>query len=685
MTSNNERPSYGTFKFLTVVFLLFFMPACSSDTGSSGTYTINYWVATNGSDQASGDSDNPFLTLEHARDVIRANGNRGICTINVNIKAGTYRLSSPLKLNAGDSGAPGAEVVYQAAPGESVVISGAQQVNGWILHDVDLNIWQAQVNTYAMPRQLYVNGQRATRARTPEYPNYYTPTSKGYTYEYISGSDPQIPPTWDNPTDVEAVTVTQWKMMRCPIAEIQNDSVVIMENPCWDNANVFPYLWNFHLLSWWENAYEFLDEAGEWYLKPGAQILYYIPREGEDMSSANVELPVLEKLVDAGGDVSQPVSFIRFKGLSFMYATWLAPNSSDGYALDQSGFHLVGPDHVANTIGHDPDVVGIPGNLSFLYAQNITFENNAFAHMGAIALNFGTGSQNNEIVNNTFSDISAAAIQVGGIAAEDHHPEHPSQLTSDNHIANNLIEYSGQEFYDAPGIFIGFTARSLVEHNEISHVPWAGIAIGWGWGLLDPGGFAGLPNATPYEWGHIDTPSAAQGNRIIHNKIEYFLEKLWDGGAIYTTGFQGTSMENGQLIAWNVAQYKRPTAGGNTFYTDGGSRFVTVRENVSLDNPQGYVDFGPCLKASSFDEEVEGLKFCQMTDILPYGKDMGGCVPYGDLLFENNYLRDHLDFYNICTNSYYPNAPTNMIFIDNVKVSSSDEVPAWILESAGRQ
>jgi hypothetical protein len=397
------------------------------------------------------------------------------------------------------------------------------------------------------------------------------------------------------------------------------------------------------------------------------------------MSSADVELPVLEKLVDAGGDVSQPVSFIRFKGLSFMYATWLAPNSSDGYALDQSGFYLVGPNHTANTIGHDPDAVGIPGNLSFVYAQNITFEDNVFAHMGAIALNFGTGSQNNEIVNNTFSDISAAAIQVGGIAAEDHHPEHPSQLTSDNHIANNLIEYSGQEFYDAPGIFIGFTTRSLVEHNEIRHVPWAGIAIGWGWGLLDPGGFAGLPHARPYEWGYIGTPSAAQGNKIIHNKIQYFLEKLWDGGAIYTTGFQGTSMENGQLIAWNVAIDKRPLAGGNTFYTDGGSRFVTLRENVSLDNPQGFVDFGPCLKASSFED------LCLTTGIVPYGADMGGCVPYGDLLFENNYLRDHLDFYNICTNSYYPNAPTNMTFKNNVKVSSSDEVPAWILESAGRQ
>jgi len=679
MTLNNQRPSYRSFKFLTVALLLFFIPACSSDTCPSETRTINYWVATNGSDQASGESDNPFQTIEHARDVVRANHDRGIYTINVNIRGGTYRLSGPLMLNGGDSGAPDAEVIYQAAPGEIVVISSAQQVSGWTLHDAGFNIWRAQVNTGTMPRQLYVNGQRATRVRTPDYPNYYTPTSAGYTYEYIFGSDPQIPPTWDNPIDVEAVTVTQWKMMRCPVAEIRNNSEVIMEKHCWDNANVFPSPWNFHLLSWWENAYEFLDEAGEWYLNPRTQTVYYIPREGEDMSSADVELPVLEKLVDAGGDVSQPVSFIRFKGLSFMYATWLAPNSSDGYALDQSGFYLAGPNHTANTIGHDPDAVGIPGNLSFVYAQNITFEDNVFAHMGAIALNFGTGSQNNEIVNNTFNDISAAAIQVGGIAAEDHHPEHPSQLTSDNHIVNNLIEYSGQEFYDAPGIFIGFTTRSLVEHNEIRHVPWAGIAIGWGWGLLDPGGFAGLPHARPYEWGYIGTPSAAQGNKIIHNKIQYFLEKLWDGGAIYTTGFQGTSMENGQLIAWNVAIDKRRLAGGNTFYTDGGSRFVTVSQNVSLDNPQGFVDFGPCLKASSFED------LCLTTGIVPYGADMGGCVPYGDLLFENNYLRDHLDFYNICTNSYYPNAPTNMTFINNVKVSTSDEVPAWILESAGRQ
>ncbi|MFH1874653.1 MAG: right-handed parallel beta-helix repeat-containing protein [Pseudomonadota bacterium] len=677
----NQKKYYifcNLYKTVAVVLFLYFISACSSGAGSCLT---NYWVATTGSDAASGDINNPFLTIEHARDVVRSDPTRGQCTINVNIKGGTYRLTSPLMLTAQDSGAPCAPVVYQAVSGEEPVISGAEQVTGWTLHDADLNIWQAQTNvsTATMPRQLYVNGVRATRARTVDYPNYYYPTDTGYLYLYLLGTDPQIPPTWNNPTAVEAVTVTQWKMMRCPIAEIIDDAAVVMQNPCWQNANVFPYPWNFQLLSWWENAYEFLDEPGEWYLDAFSKILYYIPREGEDLATADVELPILETLIEASGSATSPISYITFSGLTFRYATWLGPNSSDGYALDQSGFHLIGSGHEANVIGHDPNAVRTPGNLSFLYAQNIIFENNTVEHMGAVGLDFNTGSQNNQISNNTFNDISAAGIQLGGISTADSHPTTVAQLTQNNLISNNLIEYTGQEYYDAPGIYIGFTTNSFVEHNDINHSSWSGIAIGWGWGLLDPGGFAGLPNAQPHAWGDITSPSAAVGNQILHNHIQYFLEKLWDGGAIYSTGFQGTSAETGQLIAWNVAENKRVAAGGNTFYTDGGSRYITLKENVSLNNPQGTVDFGPCLKASSFED------LCLTTGLVAYGEDLGGCVPYGDLIFENNYLRDNLSFYDICENNNFPTAPYNMSFIDNTKITSSSNVPSWIIESAGRQ
>lgn len=293
--------------------------------------------------------------------------------------------------------------------------------------------------------------------------------------------------------------------------------------------------------------------------------------------------------------------------------------------------------------------------------------------MGAVALDFGTGTQNVEISNNSFDDISSAAIQVGGIDVVDHHPSTNVQETLNNKIKNNNIKNIGREFYDAPGIYLGFSTNSVIQKNHIQNVPWTGIAIGWGWGLLDPGGFTGLPHAVPYEWGVYTTPSAAHRNKIIENTIDSFLEKLWDGGAIYSTGFQGTSITDGLLIANNLAQNKRPNAGGNTFYTDGGSRYVILKNNISVNNPPGYFDFGPCLKASSFD------LLCLSTDIIHYGADMGGCIPYGDMEFIQNYLGDRFTFYDICTNSHALNYPINMNFYDNVQITSIDEVPSSVL------
>jgi hypothetical protein len=630
-----------------------------------------YWVSPDGDDAASGDRDRPFRSLERARDAVRADARRQHCRIFVNVR-GEHRLDETLVLDARDSGAPGREVVYRAAPGEAAVVSGAIRVHGWSLHDGARGIWRAFVGA-RRTRQLYVNGARAVRARTAPYPPEFARTATGY--RFIGPA--AMTPTWAHPSAVEAVTVTQWKMMRCPVHALVGRDIE-MQEPCWTNANVFQApagqlpLWNFQLLSRFENAYEFLDEPGEWYLDSSAGWLYYIPRAGEDLATAVVELPVLEVLVDGRGELGRPVAHVRFERLAFAYATWLGPSGPDGYAADQSGFHLVGSGHLPNIIGHDADVVRTPGNLRFRYARHVTFVGNAFAHLGAVALDFDTGSQHNTIVDNRFEDTSSAAIQLGGVARDDHHPTDPAQVTRDNRIANNLIRGVGREYVDAAGVYIGVTTRSLVEHNEIYDVPWAGIAIGWGWGLLDPGSFPGLPNAFSGEWGVFDTPTAASGNRILHNRIHGFLNELWDGGAIYTQGRQGVSFDDGELIAWNVASGKRPAAGANTFYTDGGSRYVTLFQNVSFDNPQGVTDFGPCGLPSS-------LPLCWL--VVPYGSDTGGCIPYGDLRIVSNYWVN-LVFYDPCP---YQNYPINVLFLDNHLISGPADVPEWILKSAGRQ
>lgn len=656
----------------------------------------DYWVSLRGDDAAAGDRAHPFRSLLRARDAVRADPRRQRCAVTVNLGAGEYRLDSPLVLDFRDSGAPGRAVTWRAAAGARPVLSGSIPVTGWELHDPVHGIYRAAVDPglAARPalRQLYVNGTRAVRARSALDPSGFERTDFGY--RFLAPGQPL--PTWGNSGTVEAVTVPQWKMMRCPVAARIGPDVIMRER-CWQNANVFtattgPSLWNFRQLAWLENAREFLDEPGEWYLDAAAGWLYYLPRPGEDLATARVELPVHEALLVGDGSLWQPVTDLRFEGITFAYATWLGPSTEEGYAADQSGFHLTGKGHLPNTIGHDPHDTRTPGNVRFRYAQRIEFRGNAFTHLGGAALDFDTGSQFNVIADNEFEDLSSAAIQLGGITEADHHPAHPQQVTRDNLVTNNRLRFTGREYWDTAAIYVGFTTRTTVSHNDISDVPWSGIAIGWGWGLLDRGAFPGLPGATQDMWGQWDTASTSRGNRIVHNRIERFLQEVWDGGAIYSQGAQGSSLADGELIAWNVATGKRKAAGGNAFYTDGGSRYVTLLGNVSLDNPPGVTDFGPCglpaaLPWCAFGvsspvpgdpDRCSSLPACWV--VIPYGGDSGGCVPHGDLLFYGNYWASS-EFSTVCT--LERTGP--LLYVDNHVALTAADVPAWILRQAGRQ
>ena len=627
---------------------------------------IDIWISPSGHDAGAGTKADPFRTLARARNLARARLKTHTTDININLLGGTYRLKETFSLDERDSGRAGQTVTYRAATGASPVISGAFKANGWQIFNSSLNIYRTKVPVGSQTRQLFVNGRRALRARGDTYPNGFTRTEAGFQAPDTSMS------TWGNQSDIEAVTLTQWKMMRCPVSTIQGQQIT-MQQPCWNNVNVFPYIWSFQTIVRFENAYELLDSAGEWYLDKTQGWLYYIPRVGEDLSTADVEVPVVEALVNGRGSVSKQISNISFRGLRFEYGTWLDPSGPDGYAADQSGFHLTGAGHTANLIGHDQNVTRTPGNVRFSYARKIKFIGNDFLRLGGVGLDFDTGSQNNSIIGNRFEDISAAGVQLGGVSVIDHHPSVAGQRTKDNKISNNLITRIGLEYQDAPGIMIGTTTRSTVSNNEISRVPWSGIAIGWGWGLLDPGSFTGLPNSVSGQWGTYTTPTASSGNRILNNRIKRFLNVLWDGGAIYTQGQQGATAADGELIAGNVASEKRRLAGGNTFYTDGGSRYVTLENNVSLSNKPGITDFGPC-------ELTDSLVLCWV--IFSYGTDRGGCRPYGDITYIENYWQFPKPFFEICPQAGYP---VNVVDQNNTVVTGPGAISKQILSAAGRQ
>jgi hypothetical protein len=236
--------------------------------------------------------------LTTARDKVR--GHAGT----VDLLGGTYRLTSPLTLGVQDSG-----VTYQAAPGQHPILSGAKKITGFTKIDATKNIYRANVPKDVASRELFVNGVRADRARTANNPAGFTVTSTGFTT-----SDPQYT-TWTNAPGVEIVENNAWKQMRCPLASITasatGGSDLTADPACWTNNHSsvpnpgFPFngagLPTLDGISWIENAYQLLGTPGQFYLDSAAGHLYYVPRPGENLATADVELPVAPELLDLAG------------------------------------------------------------------------------------------------------------------------------------------------------------------------------------------------------------------------------------------------------------------------------------------------------------------------------------------------------------------------------------------------
>ena len=91
-----------------------------------------YFVATDGDDAAEGSAVKPWRTIQRAADVAKAGDT-------VTIRGGTYR-EWVKPAHAGRADAP---IVYRAAKGERVVVTGADPVTGWTRRPDGL--WMAQV------------------------------------------------------------------------------------------------------------------------------------------------------------------------------------------------------------------------------------------------------------------------------------------------------------------------------------------------------------------------------------------------------------------------------------------------------------------------------------------------------------------------------------------------------------
>ncbi|MBI2513199.1 MAG: hypothetical protein HYV96_14570 [Opitutae bacterium] len=519
-----------------------------------------------GADGHDGSAEAPFVTLERARLAVRAylaeRDVRG--DLVVEVRAGEYELPAPLRFDAADSGENGGCVIYRAVPGARVVLSGGRHIEGWTVEPDGTQ--RATVGRAVDFRQLWVNGRRAVRARTPNAGLHFQLADEKQRDGFDLPRD-VLAGVNVRPAEIEMSVLVAWMHKRLRIARVTpaGDATVraVIAGPEWDGITKQPqgdrvYRGRSY---WLENAREFLDAPGEFFLDRADGVVRYRPRAGETLERGAVIRPELESLVVLAGTLSAPVHDLRFEGLTLAHTGWTRPNRH-GF-VDVQANSLVPADPAAAVdpqYRHNQRKDRIPGAIHATTADRIAIRGCRFARLGGAGVVFTGGGNDNVVEGNSFFDLSAGAVEFGEDAAR---PVDRRLIPRRNRVANNFIARIGEEYFGSVAILGYYTSETLVAHNEIAGIPYTAISAGWGWGN---------PPAPP-ETGAV---------RIVGNRITNYLRRVDDGGGIYTTDRLPRSE-----IAFNFIDRMLPpdrhTKAGGALYLDQFTEGVEVHDNVVTD------------------------------------------------------------------------------------------------------
>jgi len=576
------------------------LTVCMLPVISINSYAADIWVAVNGNDNNAGTKDSPKQTiaaaLRQARELRRLNDPSGTNGIHIIIQDGEYVLDEPLFIHPEDSGTATSSTIIENATGAKPVISGGVTINNWkkvsgnitgLPKEAQGNVWEATIpqtgGSNLLFRQLWVNGNKATRAResdTDEGVNRILSVDKEKQEIWIPVPASGLP---KYPGQMEMVIHQMWAIANLRVKSItiegnkagltfyQPESKIEFEHPWPAPVIDKEHKMNGNSAFYLTNSLSFLNNPGEWYEDIKAGKVYYWPRKGENLATAKMIAPSLEKLVQVSGTMERPISYVFFKGISFEYTTWLRP-SQQGHVPLQAGMYLL--DAYKLKVKGTPEKSGLENQawvgrpaaaVELAYANHTGFESCTFTHLASTALDYTRGTHDDKIKGNLFKDIGGTGIQVGVFSDEGfeaHLPYNPSdirEVCTNEHIENNLVVDATNEDWGCLGISAGYVKGIRIEHNEVCDVSYSGINVGWGW---------------------TKAANAMSDNIIRANKVHHYAKHMYDVAGIYTLSAQPNSVIDSNYVdSIYKVSYAHDPQHWFYLYTDEGSSYFTVKNN----------------------------------------------------------------------------------------------------------
>jgi len=531
---------------------------------------VALYVAPGGNDAWSGGleaansakTDGPVASVGRARDLLRELRAKDAAALKdgatVTIAEGTYFLPATLVFTPADSGAANAPVRYVGRG--KVVLSAGRRVSGWAkaqLNGVDL--LAADVPTMRGDkgwtfRQIWVNGQRATRARFPDTGYLRVDRPIGATGKWNEGQTSvgiapgDVKPVKDL-ADADCVMMCRWTESHLPLTGIDAEKGVLSfgKRSVFTLEKTDPY--------WLEGAPEWLNAPGEWWADRKAGKLYYVPRPGESADGLDVIAPMFDKVVQfvAKPEAGESVANLAFENLGFSHAEWYFPKDFNAgwYKPDVAGFPQA--------------AVGVGAAVSGVGVQHTAFRNCRFVHVGGYALELSRGCSDNTIDGCEMGDLGAGGLKLGETVVR----RKTEEQTGNTTLSNCHIHDGGRMFPSAVAVWLGHSAGNQLRYNDIHDFYYTGFSIGWTWGYKET-----IVRDNVIEFNHVHhLGRLANGDGPI----------LSDMGGIYSLGAQANSFVRSNIFH-DIAGIKY---GGWGIYTDEGSGGITVEHNLVYNTTHG--------------------------------------------------------------------------------------------------